>query len=62
MTLKEFKVLAGAMGADVVYEHTPGALFKGPKFTVMFEMDNDQLEEAKPVEVAYMLAGFQMYN
>lgn len=62
MKLSEFQTLAKAMGASVVYQYSAGALFRGLKYTVAFEMTPEQLETAKPVEVAYTMSGFQIYN
>jgi len=62
MKLNEFKVLARSMGATMVYEHSATAVFSGPQFSVTIDLNNDQLEQAKPVELTYTMADLALLN
>lgn len=62
MKLDEFKVLAKAMGATFVFNHSANALFQGPKYNIILELNDEQLAAAKPVELAYIMADYAMMN
>lgn len=62
MTLPEFKTLASAMGATYVYERSSGAVFTGTRYNVTLELTQAQLQEAKPVELAYVMADYALLN
>lgn len=62
MTKKEFQDLARYMGASLVFNTAPVAVFNGPRMCVTVELDDSQLEQAKPVELANVMATAAMLN
>lgn len=54
MTKEDFQVLAGHMGATLVFATSPTAVFKGPRYTVTIEATDPA--NTHPIEAADALA------
>lgn len=60
MTHKDFMTMAHYMGADIVFQTAPCAVFtKGP-VTVSVDISPDELHKLPPLEVADILASASM--
>jgi len=46
----------------MVYEHSATAVFSGPQFSVTIDLNNDQLEQVKLVELTYTMADLALLN
>lgn len=56
MTHSEFKALAHAMGADVIFQTSPTATFVTSRYTLSLDVTPDELEDITPLEMADILA------
>jgi len=56
MTHKDFKELAHYMGADIIFQTAPCAVFVNAAYTVTLDISTDELENLAPLEAADLLA------